>query len=56
MYWNVPTIAPSAVSGAAIVGMVLWLPVADVGASCGRASPKSMSLAPDRVSMMLPGA
>ncbi len=54
MYWKVPTSVPSAVNGVVWVGMAvsdepLW------GATPGLASPKSISFAPDCVSMTLPG-
>jgi hypothetical protein len=60
MYWNVPTIVPSAVSGCPTVGdcvsdaTVTPLP-APPAMPVARASPKSMSLAPDWVNMMFPG-
>src|SRR2546422_5924027 len=54
MYWNVPTIVPSTVSGRLIVGD--WLICPPDGASpASRARPKSRSLAPAQVSMMFPG-
>ena len=61
MYWNVPMIVPSAVSGAAIVGdcenaaIVRLLPSPGPARPVARARPKSISLVPDFVSMMLPG-
>ncbi len=60
-YCRVPTIVPCAVSGAAIVGdsrsesPVALLPPARPMNPVERASPKSISLAPDRVSMTFPG-
>ena len=56
MYWNVPRIVPSTVSGWLMVGV--WLSAEPLGPAVGpapRASPKSMSLAPPLVSMTLPG-
>jgi hypothetical protein len=54
MYWKVPTIAPSAVSGVVIVGEAVSVEgTADVPTVLAR--PKSSSLAPDFVIMMLPG-
>ena len=55
MYWNVPTIAPSAVSGAATVGGDRGRRAATRPAAPSRARPKSSSFAPARVSMTLPG-
>ena len=55
MYWNVPTIAPSAVSGEATVGCCVSAPIVAPLALTGppmpdaRARPKSMSFAPERV-------
>ncbi len=60
MYWKVPTIVPSAVSGPAIVGdcvsvaTLTPLPGRPAGAAA-RARPKSISLAPALVSITLPG-
>ncbi len=60
MYWNVPTIVPSAVSGRLMVGDWVRSPGAaespdPPGACVARASPKSMSFAPLLVSMMFAG-
>src|SRR5262249_15528666 len=58
MYWNVPMIVPSAVSGWLMCGDVI---VTESGDDCAVTSgallarPKSRILAPKRVSMMLPG-
>lgn len=65
MYWKVPTMLPSVVSGLSglgplNVGMAVNDggapdPVAVVCAPSGLASPKSISFAPPCVSMMFPG-
>jgi hypothetical protein len=61
MYWNVPTSAPSTVSGCAMVGDCVWMgavascPRAAIAGPMARASPKSMSLAPDFDSITFPG-
>ncbi len=60
MYWKVPTIVPSAVSGCAMVGdwvsAAIDTPLLGAPASpVARARPKSISLAPLLVSMMFPG-
>ena len=51
MYWYVPTIVPSPVSGLLAVTAV----GDDDNIGDGLARPKSSSLAPDLVSMMFPG-
>jgi len=61
MYWKVPTSVPSAVRGAATVGdcvsaaSVTPLPAPGPASPVARARPKSMSLAPDFVSITFPG-
>ena len=53
MYWNVPTMVPSAVTG--VVCVAAAVSVAPVARATGFAKPKSRSFAPVWVSMMLPG-
>ena len=53
MYWNVPTIDPSVVSGLVAVGGAVRSE--GVAGAIDLARPKSSSLAPIGVSMMLPG-
>ena len=56
MYWNVPTIAPSLVSGCVIVGETLSAaPLLLAGVAPTRANPKSISFAPVLVSITFPG-
>ena len=57
MYWNVPRIVPSCVSGArpACVGTEVSPSPFPEGEGIALASPKSSSLTPDFVSMTLPG-
>ena len=55
MYWKVPTIAPSRVSGWATVGEAATVRSLPPPTAALRASPKSMSLAPVRVIITLPG-
>src|SRR5713226_8482734 len=54
MYWKVPTTVPRCVTGVVrVAAAVSVVPAASGGAAFAR--PKSSSLAPDAVSMMLPG-
>ncbi len=56
MYWNVPTIIPAAVSGWLASGVAKVAVSPETGATDEAfASPKSISLAPDLVSMTFPG-
>ncbi len=54
MYWNVPTIVPSAVSGCVTVGDCDNASIAGASSNA-RARPKSISFAPPFVSMTLAG-
>jgi hypothetical protein len=53
MYWNVPTMVPSAVTG--VVCVAAAVSVALLVRAAGFAKPKSRSFAPVWVSIMLPG-
>jgi hypothetical protein len=55
MYWNVPTMLPAPVMGELTVGAALAAMAPTVATGRALASPKSSSLAPLFVSMMLPG-
>src|SRR5262249_9210996 len=52
MYWKVPTILPSAVSGCDIVANEWDVELARAATAAGFARPKSISLAPDLVIMI----
>ena len=56
MYWRVPRIVPSAVTGAGVVAVLTSEKAgADESGAMVRARPKSSSLSPDFVSITLPG-